>query len=726
MRHSRLATAVLVATGLAATVVAATTSARQRPVDDSALTAMGAEILIDVGANDGLSSPVQVATLQRPPAHGTATAVAPGIFRYVPQPGFTGRDSFLYWIKAGREYGIATVTVDVGQSLMLRGKATDAPLSGATVSATVDGHTFTTVADAAGDYALAVISTDGGMVTLAAQGTGPQAVANFQAYLGDFTRLQDEAGSDGILSRDENHAVQVTNVSTAQAVLAREALAGVPITDDAALAQALESLDYARVMRAAAAIKLAVDEGFALPAGVPDTLALVSSASAMEGFIADVEEEAPGALQAAAQSIASDPELTEPVDADAIGALNLLLHAGAPGSINVLHIQGDRFEFGEDGTGAVLKASENPDPGTTWTMDGNQVVVVPDAPVTITSYPVIPGHGQVRQLITEREYRLSSLGGTGASETFAVATTYDYSYPDTPALQPGTATDTETRLAVRDDAGIPFTTAELQGTFWALPTAATGYANSNNTGSDLFELGASGTGTRWRGTTFDWSVDAAGRLQVDYHNGGGTMVYTRIATDARKGVGLMAQYRSITGARASRYALAMEADAPAERPFTPAIVARSWLSGQTVSRPDAGALPFHLVFDAGPQNPGFHVTRDAAGTAFTTRIGWQVANGWLDAVYYRIGSTPVHYCAVGVEAGCFIWQIRRWIPMAADGDRRYVIEEFLVDYAGNGNFEIVTQRPTFYDEVARPSFPLPVMKAPVQGASKLRKARALR
>ena len=721
MQKTRLATGILVATGLAA--LAASTTAQQRPVDDTALTARERAVTIDVLANDGIEGAVQLLQVRQQPAHGSAS-VADGAIRYVPAAGFTGRDSFTYLVKRQRDVGIARVTVDVGEALVLRGKATDAPLAEATVSGSVDGRSFSVQADANGDYTLELISTDDGMVVLSARGTGAQSMASFISYVGDFGRLQAEAGADGVLTRDENHQVQVTNVSTAQAVLALEALAGLPIDDDAALAQGIESLDYARVMRGAAAIKLAVDEGFALPAGVADTLALMSDPQTLAGYIAAVEAEAPGALEAASQAIANDPELTLPVDEDsAAGAFNLVYNLGAPGTVSAGYFQGERFELQADGTGALLKPQENADASATWSVDGNRIVVVPNAPVVHVSFPYVEPYGQIRRHDVERQVELSSLGQSGGRELFAVTTTYDYSYPDTPALPSGTVTSTGTRAAIRDESAIAFTAADVVGT-WALPTARTGFANSNGTGSELHLFAANGTGTRAGGASFDWEISADGRLQV-LDGAGNRTAYSRINEDGRKGVGVIAQWTAADGARSSNWSLAMRADGSLA--FDAANAARPWRSGFNVSRvgEDATANDFWIVLDPGAApRAGFQVLQpNPASPAQATRMGWTATGaGVMDATYYRNGlNQPVHACTVGVD-GCYIWQVRRWHPVAGDGDRVYVIEEFVLDLDNNGVAEtVVNQRANFYDVVTRPVFTPPALKQPALPARKLRK-----
>ena len=100
----------------AAAGVAATTSAadarRRRAVADAARTYGTVPVLIDVLANDAGSRGLRIVAMTAP-AHGTAT-VTDGMVRYVPEPGYPGRDSFVYTVvDTGGRTSRATVTVTV-------------------------------------------------------------------------------------------------------------------------------------------------------------------------------------------------------------------------------------------------------------------------------------------------------------------------------------------------------------------------------------------------------------------------------------------------------------------------------------------------------------------------------------------------------------------------------------------------------------------------------------
>lgn len=687
-------------------------AARALPVDDSALTARGRAIMVDVLANDDaeLASP-QSLRVQRQPAHGSAQVVGNQV-RYVPAAGFTGRDSFTYLVKKGRNVGIATVEVDVGEALVLTGRVTDGPIANASVQASVDGRQFGTQADANGDYSLEVIAVEGGMVTLGAQGGAGQPDVSFLSVLGDFDRVRAEAGEDGELSRDENNQVQVTNLSTAQAYLLQLANGGAPITDDAALQAARETLDTGQLLTMAAAIKLSVDGGYPLPAGTSDTLALISDPEALEAFLAAVDADDPSALGETINLIAADPNVTVPTSAaDLLGTYTLAYHLGVAGTVNTGNIQGERLTLEADGDGAFVTAVPNADPSLEWSFDAGtgRVVAIPANPTYLVSYPVIEGIGQVRQHITVTRIELARLFEGDGRDTLAVTKTTTFSYPENPELAPGTQTATATNLGIRDEGGIlPFTADELADTTRSMWVSGVPYASSNLSGAELFGFRADGTGLRDGTLAFDWSIDPLGRLVVEYADGTWS-AYARAQQDGRKGESLAAEWRAADGTHSAALSISAIADG---FEFTAANAQGDWRSGFFVSRVyfDPYNTDFFMVY--GPGQVGWHATYSTT-EAWATPIGWSSNDGQVDAVYYRDGNNqPVHACQPGVD-GCYIWQVRRWKPVAMDGNRAYIIEEFLVDFAGTGNFEIVSQRGNFYDAMPAPPFVAAPKPAPM-------------
>jgi hypothetical protein len=668
---------------------------------DSAITAAGNAVTIDVAANDaGIGTPRSLKILTRP-AHGTAVVVA-GKIVYTPAAGYTGSDGFQYAIKGTRNTGIGSVRVDVGLALTLRGRVTDAPVANATVVATVGGHDFTTTADAQGNYTLQVIGLGDPMVALSAQGTGEQDGVMLLSTVGGFGGLRDAAGADGVLDRSEANAVQVTQLSTAQALLMEAANGGEPIATDAQLTQAREHMDLDAMMTMAGAIKLVADGQYALPAGVTDTLALISDPAALDQFVADVHAADPGALAAAQTQTLLDPAVVTPLAADDFGGEFTLMHdLGKVGTVRVGLIQGERVELDPDGTGIYASAAPNSDPSVTWTFSNGAGHIVRNHPVATLNYVVVPEIGpfQIRRFDTLKSFDVVLVAAGEGRDILGVTGHYDYYYPDHPQLSPGSYTDSSSKIAITDGYGnIPYSSAEFPSVR-ALPISGTSYSNSS--GAVLFDFLAGGTGQRSDGVAFDWSLDPEGRIFVTYANGD-LARFNRLATDGRKGEGVLAETLTAGGVRSARWELSMRADGYAFGPTGD--YSAPWHSGFYIS-PGAyqpSGLDFY-VFLTGAASTG-HLLTYSGGASFIDPLSWtRTAGSTLRMAQYRDNGGYKASCVVGVD-GCVQTRAREWIPVARDGNRVYVIEQLKGDYNSDGVAgEIDNERPNFYDLQAPPA-----------------------
>ena len=88
--------------------------------DDQYVISEGTALIVPVSkgllANDTDANPGQVLTVVNvnPPSHGTLIVNGDGSFTYIPDPNYTGTDSFTYQVFDGTSYSnVATVTIDV-------------------------------------------------------------------------------------------------------------------------------------------------------------------------------------------------------------------------------------------------------------------------------------------------------------------------------------------------------------------------------------------------------------------------------------------------------------------------------------------------------------------------------------------------------------------------------------------------------------------------------------
>ncbi|MCW8092023.1 PKD domain-containing protein [Alteromonas sp. ASW11-130] len=210
-----------------------------------------------------------------------------------------------------------TVTITANmREMAISGKVTDGPIANAKVEVTINGETYTTTADANGDYTINISaddSLDDALVTIIAKGPGENSPVKLVSHLDSLTNLVNAAGDDGTLTKDDLFSVNVTNVTTAQAALMEQAHGG-KITDVASLEDALKDYDDSLLLTYATAIKLVIDYSTAypeltLPSELSDTLALVTDPQAAANYFNNAKKSAAEIVDQAQDEIIDDPEL---------------------------------------------------------------------------------------------------------------------------------------------------------------------------------------------------------------------------------------------------------------------------------------------------------------------------------------------------------------------------------------------------------------------------------
>lgn len=189
------------------------------------------------------------------------------------------------------------VVVDIKQQLVnlsIEGIATDSPLIEADIKAVIGEQEFTSKTTSDGYYTLDLALDDDAdmsqLVVLEAQGKDDQQAALLQSKLMSFASLLNRAGDDGILTSNEDFAVNITNFTTAKsALLARQnAYSGISTEQD--LIRLMNELNAEELVQFATAIKVILDhsEGTAelgLPDGVENVFELALDSQKMSKFI---------------------------------------------------------------------------------------------------------------------------------------------------------------------------------------------------------------------------------------------------------------------------------------------------------------------------------------------------------------------------------------------------------------------------------------------------------
>lgn len=232
---------------------------------------------------------------------------------------------------------VTNVSVSCVQGLVIAGQVTDAPVPNAEVTITLGGEVFSATADEEGFYTVLVGSDDmDAIITAEARGTGDLAIVFFKAILGAFGGL-DEVDEGGF---------NITNVSSARAVLITRFNGGaLPETADH-LAELERTVSANELLDIAAAIKLIVDDpAFELPDGFDDVFEFALDPDAVRMFIASAESTK---FQDARAEILADSRLVPKFHPTDLATTRLFVPATAPG---LYSRQGTLLEFEDDGTG---------------------------------------------------------------------------------------------------------------------------------------------------------------------------------------------------------------------------------------------------------------------------------------------------------------------------------------------------------------------------------------
>ncbi|WP_129644380.1 carboxypeptidase-like regulatory domain-containing protein [Peristeroidobacter agariperforans] len=415
--------------------------------------------------------------------------------------------------------------------LTLTGTVTDAPIPSAVVTATIGSQTFTTTADANGNYRLELAveeSAAGGFITLKAKGAGAQSYVEFTSRLGAFQALKTQAGSDEVLSSSENFATQITNVSTALAVLLQEANGGQAVNSQTLIDTLTPKLSAEALLRLAAAIKLLVDQPdvYPMPSGQTSLQSLLANATLREELVTDLFIQNPTTFRNAQSAIASDPTLTQPITTASLPST--LTAASLRNDVAAYGIS-DRtvsYTFNSNGTGVASTATRNLN--MTWTVSGASVeITYDDGPVEMGGWELAscPGddYGD-----TPAEYEVAySTPGVKLTllnkDLLAITESRHVVARGCGTIGPQPEIVTEARTILDDQDFLPFDIAELRDstrTLWIYNRDPDGEYVGRSFMPDVAQLNANGTGTtRAFGKQFSWSLDASGALNIAFVDG---------------------------------------------------------------------------------------------------------------------------------------------------------------------------------------------------------------
>jgi hypothetical protein len=594
--------------------------------------------------------------------------------------------------------------------LTLTGTVTDAPIANAAVTATIGDRTFTATADANGDYSLEIaIDPDSttGFVTLSARGAGSQSYVEFTSLAGTFASLQAQAGDDGTLSNTENFATQITNVSTAQAVLLAAANGGNPITSEADLRTLSARLNSQEVLDLATAIKLLVDDStnYPMPAGQTSLQTLLSDATAREQLVDDTYNRNPTLFASTQTAIVTDTTLTQPVSNDSLPEklTVAMLSDAAEFSFNYFN-RVNSYTFDSDGTGTAASGSWNVD--TTWAINGSSVQISYGQTVHVQSYEIIPDcPAVVGQVLTD----FASDGVTLtllSDRVVAITETSHVTYQSECGLAPRTETTTVARTILNDDDFEQLEAQDLEDSTQSIYV----YDQDSGISADIADLHADGTGRTWAfEKDFTWALDSSGRV-VNVTFADGTEAQFRslrevdyVTTD------LFYEIATVDGRYVDAGASVYK-DPELPLVFTPAnVVGRFYQFGIGIEGSgDARAKGFRLLFENdgtgaheddriendtvitldGSNTPEFNFHWDIDGEDVVIQRSFDVANEQYDCVPGSID--------------CIVYDERRLVPLAVmelptGQHRAYWMEYRRMDFYGVNDNTVPSTLVRFYD-----------------------------
>lgn len=411
-----------------------------------------------------------------------------------------------------------TVAVTVAPAIALTGRIYDGPIPGAVITVTVGDRSYTATADADGVYTVNIGSPDpAAFITITANGAAGQEHVELFSIAGSFGALSEAASTDRTLDATENGNVNVTNLTTAKAVLMIEANGGTVPTDDAGLVELEKSVDSDAMLELATVIKLVVDEGVTLPNGVATTLDLVQDSAVVEGIIETAEADNPGIFETTLNSIISDPDLTTSFTVANVPSAYFVNRKGFYMYAN----RGFFLTLAEDGSGFLYGDGSSLSSALDWTIGAaGQLQLQFDTPLTqYLNCNTTSGHVTCLQTITVTEITLVAHGAE--TDTLSIKHTGTVTYPFNPELDDENLSSTYTRLGMRPGSLETFTAADIAGT-WSVPLSSPntlGIGPEYETG--LLAFNTDGTGMRQSDSvTFNWSLNTkTGVLNIQFANG---------------------------------------------------------------------------------------------------------------------------------------------------------------------------------------------------------------
>lgn len=635
--------------------------------DDSATVAWNTSTTLAVTANDTVANGTASVTVSAAPAHGTAV-VSGGSIVYTPTAGYFGTDSLQYTLNVGDSHAVANVQLAVAAHMTISGTVRDAAMPGAQVVLTVGGNALPAVtADADGNYSVDVVTTaPAAFITLQATGVGSQANVVLSSLVGDAGATAAVAATDGTVSAAALPAANVTNVTTAEAVLTAQALGKTPASS-ADVAAVQGQFSSAQTIQMATAIKLVADAGVALPSGAANTLALVSDPAAYSGFVTTQATTNAAVFNDTQAAVLADPAIAVAPPAPVAGKpdVEMLLTLGQGAAAQGM----TKLKLRADGTALIAGA---PAQTATWVANGSEIDITYDKPLTSTTYLVASDGNQWQATEKDTGFKVRQLG-TGTATQSAVGTTTFVEGPDNGST--AALADNWLTLTIVTST-LPFHDADFAvGTEWAgvLTTDFDG-ATADYTNQDVLKI-VDATHVLYERTGVTGTYQVSGGSLVVTTAGGATFGYTHLFTGP-KGEERWMTTRLVDGAATWVFDAAVVKVTPGLT-FTQASATNDYLSYINVGLA-TGQFYIDLLADGTGAGSSFAGSANLQHPLGTWTIGSD-GSETLTRYYCSSPTSPIGSCSADqiaqrTNAGAAYGQVRTWQLLATAGNNVYVME----------------------------------------------------
>ncbi len=401
--------------------------------------------------------------------------------------------------------------VDTDITFELLGKVVAPDSGGADITVSVGGQSFSGKADDQGNYRISLSIPQSAAelpLALISKLIDERSYIELSSNLGKVNEIAADAGPDGVLDFDENPRTNLSTFWTAEAALLAKVTGNT--TKGAEFAG---SVDPNEALKLAAALELVIADPvtFALPQGTSTTLQLAQNATASASFVANLVTNAPRSLENATQEILGEPDIVgQPQPADAVGTTIAVDLQTARDFCNGNCPEAQAFDFAADGSAEYYTEYENLK--GTWEING-----------TRTQFRFL------QPLVSTYDTFLDC-DGDGVTDAQPVTETYTYFGNDVVSLSATAVGITDIARQSRSNCPnvpdednrstrayrritnqrVPFSTAELAATRWALPVPDPAYGErlgDNILVTDLLDLQADGsTQARFLSAAPAWSV----------------------------------------------------------------------------------------------------------------------------------------------------------------------------------------------------------------------------